>query len=237
VLNLGGWEAHHPGGFRRLPTLSFVHAVSSLNVGNHVVWVQPSRVVYIDVGQPDHPFFIDEEGGWHRQVLRTIGAVEEIERMAELSVKLLQFFSDLENNAKLTGHLVPHIAQYRKSEFILFLCAQRIVWQLRRNSYDLCPKLLQLRQSPLKAPQVQIAVGAPAASVKDQDYWTLTQQRLQADAATLCVGQHEVRAVAPGLRARRSIPEARRASVSASITKKSPTGISPRYFARVASSS
>jgi hypothetical protein len=40
-------------------------------------------------------------------VLRAIGAVEEIERMAELAVKLFQFFSDLENDAKLPGNLIP----------------------------------------------------------------------------------------------------------------------------------
>ena|SRR6266404_1710533 len=51
-------------------------------------------------------------------------------------------------------------------------------------------------------------------------------------------GSIESGATAPGLRAWRSIPEPRRASVSASITDKAPAGmISPRYFARAASSS
>ena len=99
-------------------------------------------------------------------MLPAIGTVEEIERMAELAVKLLQFFSNLENDAKLPGHLISHIAQHGESEFIFFLCAQRIVRQLRRDGYDLRRKFLKLRQSSLQASQVQIAVGAPAASAK-----------------------------------------------------------------------
>jgi len=91
---------------------------------DHVVRIQPPRVIYIDVGQSNHAFSIDEKCGRHGQVLRVIGAVEEIERMAELAVKLLQFFSNLENDAKLPGHLIPHIAQHGKSEFIFFPCAQ-----------------------------------------------------------------------------------------------------------------
>ena len=80
---------------------------------DHVVRIQPPRVIYIDVGQSNHAFSIDEKCGRHGQVLRVIGAVEEIERMAaELAVKLLQFFSNLENDAKLPGHLIPHIAQH-----------------------------------------------------------------------------------------------------------------------------
>ena len=81
--------------------------------------------------------------------------------------------------------LFPHIAQHGVSEFIFFLCAQRIVRQLRRDGYDLRRKFLKFRQSSLQASQVQIAVGAPAASVKHKNDWTLTQQRLQADAAAL----------------------------------------------------
>jgi hypothetical protein len=96
-------------------------------------------------------------------------------------------------------NLIPHIAQHGESEFIFFLRTQRIVRQLRRDGYDLRRKLLKLRQSALKASQVQIAIGAPAAPVKDKNDWTLTQQRLQADAAALCVGQHKVRSDCAGL--------------------------------------
>ena len=39
--------------------------------------------------------------------------------------RILQFFSKLENDAKLPGHLIPHIAQHGESEFIFFLRAQR----------------------------------------------------------------------------------------------------------------
>ena len=49
---------------------------------DHVVRIQPLRVIYIDVGQSNHAFSIDEKCGRHGQVLRVIGAVEEIERMA-----------------------------------------------------------------------------------------------------------------------------------------------------------
>ena len=74
------------------------------------------------------------------RVLRAIGTVEEIERMAELAVKLLQFFSNLENDAKLPGHFIPHIAQHGESQFIFFLCAQRIVRQLRRDGLRFAPQ-------------------------------------------------------------------------------------------------
>ena len=59
--------------------------------GDHVVWIEPPRVIYVDVGQSNDAFSIDEKCGRHGQVLRAIGAVEEIERVAKLAVKLLQF--------------------------------------------------------------------------------------------------------------------------------------------------
>jgi len=51
----------------------------------------------------------------------------------------------------------------------------------------------------LKAPQVQTAIGAPAASVKDKNDWTLTQERLLSGTAALCVGQYKVRSDCAGL--------------------------------------
>jgi len=70
----------------------------------------------------------------------------------------------------LAGYLVPHIAQHGKSEFVFFLGAQGMVRQLRRDGDDLRRKVLKLRQRSLEAPQVQIAIGAPAAPVKDEDH-------------------------------------------------------------------
>ena len=62
------------------------------------------------------------------------------------------------------------IAQHGKSEFVFFLGAQGMVRQLRRDGDDLRRKVLKLRQRSLEAPQVQIAIGAPAAPVKDEDH-------------------------------------------------------------------
>jgi hypothetical protein len=76
--------------------------------GDHVLRIQAPRVIDIDVGQPNHAFFIDEKGGRHGQVLRAIRAVEQIERMAGPAVKLLR-------------------------EFVVFLDAQGLVRQLRRR--------------------------------------------------------------------------------------------------------
>lgn len=59
--------------------------------GDDVVRIQPPRVIYTDVGQSNHAFSIDEKCSRRGQVLCAIGAVEEIEPMAELAVRLLQF--------------------------------------------------------------------------------------------------------------------------------------------------
>ena len=113
--------------------------------GDDVLRVQPPRVIDIDVGQANHAFLVNEKGGRHRQVLRALRTVEQVERMAEPAIKLLQVIAELENEAKLAGHLVARIAQYGKSEFVLFLGAQGVVRQLRRDGYELDTKRADAR--------------------------------------------------------------------------------------------
>ena len=127
--------------------------------GDHGFRIQPPRVIDIDVGQANHPVLVDWKGGGHGQVLRALRAVERLERLAERAVKALQCFAQLENEAKLAGHLVAPIAQHGKREFVFFLGAQGSVRQLRRDGDELGPKGLQLRQRALEAPQVQVTMG------------------------------------------------------------------------------
>src|SRR5258707_417967 len=75
--------------------------------------------VGIDKGEANRPRLVDQKGPYHRKAPRVI-AFERWQVRAIPSVRRPLRLSDGEDQSKLTSHMVTHIAEDRKGQFLLF---------------------------------------------------------------------------------------------------------------------
>src|SRR5207249_7971197 len=76
---------------------------------------------------------------------------------------------------------------------VLFLRRKRIVRQLWRDRHNLRAQFTDLRETALKAPQMEVAVRAPSTAIENHHHMSLAQQRVKAHRVALRIRQDEVR--------------------------------------------
>src|SRR5579862_3933403 len=90
--------------------------------------------------------------------------------MAGARVNRPQFFGKIVGDAECFCGRRANVAQNRKGERILLCGRKTLIWSLWRNGDQLRAEARDFRKGLLQCVQCQIAIWAPAAAIKTQDY-------------------------------------------------------------------
>ncbi len=156
------------------------------------VWFGTMRVIRVHEGVPDHAGRVDDV---HRGQRHLCG-VHPVERGDVVAVAQLvadDLRRDLVGQPELAGDRVALVEQHGERQRVAVRGERCPVRQLRADRNEAGTERLDLRQPALQRAQLNVAVGAPAASVEGDDQRSPVQQPTGVDGLGRDRGQAEHR--------------------------------------------
>src|SRR5215472_10686046 len=150
---------------------------------NDLGWLQPRRVIGVEVGEHYEASAIEDVGGRYRQHPTFRPGLRRIE-VAERQVSGPELLRHGEGDAIAHGDFASRILQYRKRWFALAALRERPISSLRRERNQGCAQALYFRVGRRKRLQFENAKGTPVAPEKADDNGTTTKKIRKADETT-----------------------------------------------------